>query len=71
MGRWILFAGLGIVALGLITMALERFGLRLGRLPGDIAIENKGLSVYVPVTTMVLLSLLLTAATWIIGWLRK
>lgn len=38
--------------------------LRLGRLPGDIAIENENSSVYFPITTMILLSVVFSAITW-------
>lgn len=71
MGKWVVLVGLVIAAFGLLTMGLERLGLRLGRLPGDIAIESKGLSIYIPLTTMLLVSALLTAISWIVGFLRK
>ncbi len=37
-----------------------------GRLPGDIRIEREGLRVYVPLVSMALLSLALTALLWIV-----
>jgi hypothetical protein len=40
-------------------------GFRLGRLPGDIAIERPGLRVYIPFATMLLVSLLLSALAWL------
>jgi len=59
-GRWIIFAGLGLAALGLIIWALSRTGLPLGSLPGDIRIEREGFSFYFPVTTTILISAVLT-----------
>jgi hypothetical protein len=41
--------------------------LKLGRLPGDIHIEREGLQVYIPITTMILISALLTALGWLFG----
>ncbi|MFO7760815.1 MAG: DUF2905 domain-containing protein [Thermodesulfobacteriota bacterium] len=37
----------------------------LGRLPGDIVINRPGFKLYIPVTTMVLVSLLLSFLAWI------
>jgi hypothetical protein len=38
----------------------------LGRLPGDIRIERENFKLYFPLTTMIILSLLLTLILWII-----
>lgn len=43
-------------------MVLSRIpGLKLGRLPGDIAIQRDGFSFFAPITTSILLSLILSA----------
>lgn len=59
-GRWLLFAGLGLAAVGALVWAAARLGLPLGRLPGDIRIERPGVRFYFPLGTMVLVSLVLT-----------
>jgi len=41
--------------------------LPLGRLPGDIVIVREGFRLYVPLTTMLLVSALLTLILWLIG----
>lgn len=56
MGRALVLVGLVIALLGVLTMA----GLPLGRLPGDIAIRRGNATFYIPITTCVLLSILLT-----------
>ena len=59
-GKYILIAGGLIVLIGLIVYF---FGDKLhwiGRLPGDIRVERENFRFYFPVTTMILLSLLLT-----------
>jgi len=48
--------GLGIAALGLLVM----LGLPLGRLPGDFQMRRGNFSFYFPLTTSILLSILLT-----------
>lgn len=39
--------------------------LRIGRLPGDIAIEKENVKIYFPITTMILVSVVLTALSWL------
>lgn len=62
----LLIIGVGVVAVvvGLLVFsgALSWFG----RLPGDIRIERDGVRVYVPITSMILVSLLLTLLSWIV-----
>ncbi|MDQ7858434.1 MAG: DUF2905 domain-containing protein [Armatimonadota bacterium] len=56
LGRLLVLAGVVLIALGLaVTLAG-----RLPRLPGDIVLERPGLTVFIPLGTMVLLSLVLT-----------
>jgi hypothetical protein len=59
-GKWIFFAGLIVMVIGGVVWLAGRFGLPLGRLPGDLRIERDGLSFYFPLTTGLLLSLGLT-----------
>ena len=58
-GKLLIFVGILLVALGLIFS----FGVKiswLGHLPGDIYIRREGFSFYFPLTTCLLLSLILT-----------
>ena len=56
--KWLLVIAVGVVVISLATPWLSRRGL--GRLPGDITVRWKGRLVYLPITTTILLSLLLT-----------
>ena len=56
--KWLLVLIVGIVIISLLTPWLSRFGL--GRLPGDVVVKWRGRPVYLPITTTILLSLLLT-----------
>lgn len=56
--KWLLVLVVGIVVIALFTPWLARRGL--GRLPGDITVRWRGRTLYLPITTTVLLSLLLT-----------
>lgn len=58
LGKWIMLAGAVLVVVGLLvqTGALGWFG----RLPGDIRIERPNASFYFPLTSMVLVSVVLS-----------
>ena len=56
MGKALVFAGLIIAGIGIVIM----LGFPLGRLPGDVVFRRGGMTVYVPITTSVLLSIVLT-----------
>jgi formate hydrogenlyase subunit 3/multisubunit Na+/H+ antiporter MnhD subunit len=56
MGRTLVLVGLAIAALGLLMMV----GLPLGRLPGDIAVKRDNFSFYFPITTSIIVSVVLT-----------
>jgi hypothetical protein len=52
-----------LLAVAAITFLSIRFGL--GRLPGDIVIDRGNLHVYVPFTTAIIVSLLLSLVLWL------
>lgn len=54
-----------IAVVGLLTFASVRFGL--GRLPGDIIVDRDGFVLYLPITTSILLSLLLSLILWLVS----
>ena len=56
--KWVLVIVVGVVAITLAGPWLARHGL--GRLPGDITVRWRGRRVYLPITTTVVLSLVLT-----------
>jgi len=63
-GRLLVVAGLVIAGVG----ALVWLGFPLGRLPGDIVYRRGGVTVYVPLATSILLSVVLTL---VLVWLRR
>jgi hypothetical protein len=56
--KWLLVLVVGVTVITLATPWLSRRGL--GRLPGDITLNWRGRRIYLPITTTILLSLLLT-----------
>jgi hypothetical protein len=59
--KWLLVLVVGIVVIAIFTPWLSKRGL--GRLPGDITVRWRGRTLYLPITTTVLLSLALTLIT--------
>jgi len=64
MRRVLLLLGAAILLAGLLWPWLSK--LPLGRLPGDIVIERPGLRLFVPFTTMLLVSALLSLILWLL-----
>ncbi len=64
MQKWLIIIGLLIIAAGLFWPWLSK--IPLGRLPGDIVIDKPNLKIYIPVTTMILISVILSVLFWII-----
>jgi formate hydrogenlyase subunit 3/multisubunit Na+/H+ antiporter MnhD subunit len=63
-GRGLVIVGLVIAAIGVIVM----LGVPLGRLPGDIAVRRGNFSFYFPLTTSIVLSIVLTL---LLAWFRR
>jgi hypothetical protein len=62
-GRWLIVAGVVLVLVGLAWPWLAKLGL--GRLPGDIVIEREGFRLYIPITTSIIISAVLTLGFWL------
>lgn len=63
MQKALIIIGLIVVAIGIAWPWLG--SLPLGRLPGDIVIERENFRVYLPVTTMIVISLLISFLVWL------
>jgi len=66
-GKWAIKIGGILVLLGLILWFFRDVPIlnKLGRLPGDIRIENDNYTFYFPLATSILISLVLTLILWI------
>ena len=56
MGRFLIFAGLLIAAMGVLIT----FGVPIGRLPGDVTIRRGNFTFYFPLATSIIASIVLT-----------
>jgi hypothetical protein len=65
MARWLIILGVLLVVAGLLWPWLGKLGL--GRLPGDIVIEREGFRLYLPITTSILVSIVLSLVLWLLN----
>lgn len=61
--RVLIGIGVILIIIGLLWPWLQKLGL--GRLPGDIVIEHDNVRLYLPITTSILISLLVTLILWL------
>ena len=65
MPRVLIILGVVIIAVGIAWGLAEKLGL--GRLPGDIVIERDNFRLYIPITTSILISVVLSAVFWLLN----
>ncbi|MFL6647936.1 MAG: DUF2905 domain-containing protein [Sulfurifustaceae bacterium] len=63
MSRWLVTLGILLVIVGLAWPWLAKLGLF--RLPGDIAIERDNFRFYFPITTSIVISIVITVLLWL------
>jgi len=71
LGRLLIGVGLVLVIAGGLLLLLGRTGFPLGRLPGDISYRGKNLSVYFPLGTSILLSVVLSLVFYLLSRFRR
>jgi len=70
-GKILIVLGAVAIVAGVILIVLGRFQVPLGRLPGDIVYRGKSTTVYFPLATSVVLSVVLTILLYVIGRWRR
>lgn len=63
MQRFLIVAGLLLVVAGLLWPWLVR--MPFGRLPGDVVLDRPGVKIFFPLTTMLVVSLVLSLLAWL------
>ncbi|MCS6295329.1 MAG: DUF2905 domain-containing protein [Nitrospira sp.] len=76
-GRLLIITGLTLAIVGVLLTLVEKwpslgaaFGW-VGKLPGDLSITRERFSLYVPIATSLVLSILLSVALYILSWLFR
>lgn len=71
MAKTLVVLGAILIGLGGIVWALERVGITLGRLPGDIVAGSGNSRFYFPITTCIILSVSLSAVMYLLRVLHR
>ncbi len=71
LGRLLIGLGFVLLIAGGLLLLLGRAGVPLGRLPGDISYRGKNLSVYFPLGTSILLSIVLSLVFYLLSRFRR
>ncbi len=69
LAKILIFTGAILLIAGLVVFALGKIGFF--RLPGDIEMGGKNWRIFFPITTSILLSIILTFILWLVSSLRK
>ena len=66
-GKSIIFIGIIIVIIGVVILFSDRLPFNLGKLPGDISYKKENFSFYFPITTSILISIVLSLLFYLFG----
>ena len=69
-GKLFVFFGVMLLVLGVLFLFLGRSGLPIGHLPGDFLYRGKNTTFFFPLTTSIVLSVVLSLVLYIIGRFR-
>ncbi len=71
MGKMLIGMGCVLILVGVLLVVAARLHLPLGKLPGDILYRGKNTTVYFPLATCIVVSVVLTVVLWLVGKVRK
>ncbi len=70
-GRWLVFAGVGLALIGGLIWLLSRVFPNLTQFPGTIRIQGAGITCFFPLLASIILSILLTIVLNVIARMMK
>lgn len=71
LGKALLGVGLLIALAGVVILVSARLGFPLGRLPGDFAFRGRHFSVYFPLGTCILVSVVLSVLLYVVSRMHR
>ena len=71
LGKLLVVLGMLLLAAGIVVMVMGRMNLPLGRLPGDFLYRGKNTTVYFPLATSVLVSVVLSILLYVVSRWRR
>ncbi len=66
-GKNIIFIGIVIVIIGIVLTFSDKLPFSLGKLPGDIVYKKENTSFYFPITTSIIISIVLSFLLYLFG----
>ncbi len=63
MQKTLIYLGIALIVIGLLWPYLSK--IPFGHLPGDIVVDRPNFKLYFPLTTMILLSVLISVILWL------
>lgn len=63
--------GVGVLILGALVRFTPGLFTWFGNLPGDINVEGENSRVFIPITSMIVVSIVLTLVVNIVGWVLR
>jgi hypothetical protein len=67
LGKLLIAAGGFLILIGVVILLAGRMNLPLGRLPGDISYRGRNTVVFFPITTCIVLSIVLSFVLWLVN----
>ena len=71
LGKLMIVLGAILIGMGLLFVVFSRTGLPIGRLPGDILVRRRNFSFYFPLTTSILLSIMLSLVFYFLSRMHR
>ncbi len=71
LGKILIAVGAMIVVIGVVVLLLGRLNVPVGRLPGDIVYRGKHSTIYFPIVTSILLSIVLSLLFYFLGRMQR
>ena len=71
LGKLLVVIGGLLVLAGVVVILMSRSGLPLGKLPGDIFYRGKNTTIYFPLATSILLSVVLSLILYLVARFRR
>jgi len=71
LGKVLIGLGVLIEVIGVVLLLAGRFGLPLGRLPGDFVYRGKNVTIYFPLGTCILISIVISVILYLLSLFRR
>jgi hypothetical protein len=71
LGRMLIFVGGMLLVFGIVLILAGKVNLPIGRLPGDIVYRGKNATLYFPLATSILLSVILSLVLYVVNRMRR